>query len=294
MGIKVWFLRLFLAFFIFSHEVCMAGIVDWVFINHVKDYSRVGRYVTDSYYNWSGVYINDEEETLQVVDFLRGRGVKVDESSKLGLQFYHSGNGSLFHGSAIEVNSRENVKDFLARAAQRYSAGNHRFDLQYGANVPAPISPMTCVFMGNIKIGGNNFLDIPESRRYSLTTESNQSQCAVAAPVDQWCAMNTSNITLDFGNVNSLNFMKKMEEVKVNVYCTSGVKFFIKNLVNNTDFIALSNGLEVKLTLDDKPLNQVQQSVQGDNIFFLKGYLQGNPKNTGPFSGSGILAIDYP
>ncbi len=277
-----------------------AEMIDWVFMDYVINRSKTGTHESTTYYSWHGVYIDDDEADLTVADFLIKKGVTVSESYELGLQFYHTdelGRQLRRPGSPSTVKPGESIKDFLSRMKASYSYSNvYYLNLMFaGGQQQAPEKSGSCVYIGRVTTSSTTSLSVPEQYRYSFATNSNQAQCAVSGPANQWCAMTDNTITLDFGEVSRIDITNKLAKTaKINIHCTSEMSFIVRNLLTTSDSIPLSNGLQAKLELDDKPLNQVIQSTQGDNTFILKAHLEGNSQKMGGFSGMGILAVDYP
>lgn len=276
-----------------------AEMIAWIFMDYTINKSKPGTYESTTYFSWHELYIDDDEADLPVADFLIKKGVTVNPSYDLGLQYYYTNEyGTQYADSSSfsRVQPGESIKDYLSRIKAGYSWTNVTYaNIRFGGQQTPAQKAGTCVYLGALTQSTTAYLNVPEQYRYSFATNSNQSQCAFSGPANQWCAMIDNAITLDFGEVSRIDITNKLAKTaKINIHCTSEMNFILRNLLTTSDSIPLSNGLQAKLELDDKPLNQVIQSAQGDNTFILKAHLEGNSQKMGGFSGMGILAVDYP
>jgi hypothetical protein len=116
--------------------------------------------------------------------------------------------------------------------------------------------------------------------------------CYGTPPPNQWCALITPQLTLNYEKMNLANAPGARVSGQVAVECTTGMKYTLR--VRNPQGIPLSNGMTANLLANNLPLNSALSGKTGRNNVEITSVLSGTPRSTGPFEGSGVLFVSYP
>jgi hypothetical protein len=119
-----------------------------------------------------------------------------------------------------------------------------------------------------------------------------QAQCVGTPPANNWCALKTSEITLDYGTLTSDKAVGAKKSANVIVECTDAIDYTLR--LRGKGEIPLSNGMNVTLTANNSPLvSTTLHGAKGDNSVTIEGTLNGTPVD-GAFTGSEVLMVSYP
>jgi len=118
------------------------------------------------------------------------------------------------------------------------------------------------------------------------------SKCLGLPPADNWCALKTPEITLNYGTLTSDNAVGTKKSANVIVECTDAIDYTLR--LRGKSEIPLTNGMNVTLTANNSPLiSTTFKGTKGDNSVVIEGTLNGTPVD-GAFSGSEVLMVSYP
>lgn len=118
--------------------------------------------------------------------------------------------------------------------------------------------------------------------------------CFGLPPVNEWCALTTPKLTLDFGILRMKDAVGATSQTTANVSCTAGMKYTLK--LKGLSKIYLSNGMTAEFTANNKKLGETLDGIKGEsNPVKLEATLTGTPpKDGGDFSGASVLSVSYP
>jgi hypothetical protein len=116
--------------------------------------------------------------------------------------------------------------------------------------------------------------------------------CIGIPPTNEWCALITPELSLNYERINVDNAVGARVTGSVAVECTTGMKYTLR--LQSPQGIKLSNGMTANIEANDLPLNSVLWGEAGTNSANISSVLSGTPEKTGPFNGEGILFVSYP
>ena len=116
--------------------------------------------------------------------------------------------------------------------------------------------------------------------------------CLGTPPANEWCALTTPSVTLDYGALRLSDASGARAVENVGVECTAGMKYTLR--LRGVDKITLSNGMSANLTAGGQSLNSTLEGVQGIQTVELASTLAGTPTTEGPFDGNAVLFVSYP
>ncbi|QLK60036.1 hypothetical protein GE278_04205 [Enterobacteriaceae bacterium Kacie_13] len=117
-------------------------------------------------------------------------------------------------------------------------------------------------------------------------------KCIGTPPVNNWCALKTPEITLNYGTLTSDKAVGTKKSANVIVECTDAIDYTLR--LRGKNEIPLTNGMNVTLTANNSPLiSTTLKGTKGDNSVVIEGTLNGTPVD-GAFSGSEVLMVSYP
>lgn len=130
--------------------------------------------------------------------------------------------------------------------------------------------------------------------RYFGGLSGDESCTNVPPQPDEYCAMATSSISMDYGTLTSSAALNATKTASVKIECSSAMKYVLR-LPGRQDSIHLSNGMEAVITANSKALGSTLDGVAGsNNTVTITSKLTGTPITTGSFSGSSVLGVEYP
>lgn len=145
---------------------------------------------------------------------------------------------------------------------------------------------------------GNECVGLIASNKYpgaswsSILIPYQGAKCLGTPPADNWCALKTPEITLNYGTLTADNAVGTKKSANVIVECTDAIDYTLR--LRGKDQIPLTNGMNVTLTANNGPLiNTTLHGTKGDNSVVIEGTLNGTPVD-GAFSGSEVLMVSYP
>lgn len=119
-----------------------------------------------------------------------------------------------------------------------------------------------------------------------------QAKCLGTPPANNWCALKTPEITLNYGTLTSDKAVGTKKSANVIVECTDAIDYTLR--LRGKNEIPLTNGMNVTLTANNSPLiSTTLKGAKGDNSVVIEGTLNGTPVD-GAFSGSEVLMVSYP
>ncbi|WP_350262516.1 hypothetical protein AAF463_24495 (plasmid) [Pantoea sp. BJ2] len=120
-------------------------------------------------------------------------------------------------------------------------------------------------------------------------------RCLPVPAAAEWCLFRDNFREFDFDVIRTNQAEGRYQTQDLRIDCTDEIMFILK-LNNGKDSIPLNNGMNALLTLtsSQKPLTTPVRGLKGLNLVPLNVTLQGKPANDGPFSGKGVLLIEYP
>lgn len=136
------------------------------------------------------------------------------------------------------------------------------------------------------------YFDIWQMRTWNGGVTSAIDSCIGTPPVNEWCALITPQLTLDYDKMNIANAEGARVRGVVAVECTTGMKYTLR--LRSPQGIALSNGMTANLLANNLPLNSALSGNPGRNTVSITSILSGTPRSTGSFEGSGVLFVSYP
>lgn len=188
---------------------------------------------------------------------------------------------------AYQFSTEERFVSVAATVTDRYGSGTFSIIHSGGANGNECVGSTTHSSSNDTGFNFDEWL----SRAWN-GLDGISKRCLGTPPPNEWCALSTPAVTLEFGNVGIRDIARANAEAKVGVQCTTGMKYTLRLV--GADAIPLSNGLKAELSAAGQPLGATLNGAAGDNTVDLTAKLSGNNPTDGAFSGQGVLFVSYP
>ncbi|NDJ56282.1 hypothetical protein GWD52_04575 [Enterobacteriaceae bacterium 4M9] len=118
--------------------------------------------------------------------------------------------------------------------------------------------------------------------------------CYKPAPPEEYCNILNKEITFDYGTVLLEKKDTAKSQATINIECTSdNIVYNLKTGLDD-DLIPLSNGMHASIEINSSPVSsRIINGKKGNESFQLESYLHGTPSQTGIFTGTSIIYINY-
>ncbi|NDJ56281.1 hypothetical protein GWD52_04570 [Enterobacteriaceae bacterium 4M9] len=125
-------------------------------------------------------------------------------------------------------------------------------------------------------------------------TPNGTSRCYKPAPPEEYCNILNKEITFDYGTVLLEKKDTAKSQATINIECTSDNIVYNLKTVLDDDLIPLSNGMHASIELNSSSISsRIINGKKGNESFQLESHLHGTPSQTGIFTGTSIIYINY-
>lgn len=117
--------------------------------------------------------------------------------------------------------------------------------------------------------------------------------CGATPPIGENCVITTPGpLSFSYGNLTKKNASGSMLSEAVSINCSSNIDFSL-SLGNTNGEIMLSNGMSAVIDVNGLTAGTKISGVKGEQNVIIKSLLSGTPIAEGPFTGTGVLYVEY-